>query len=33
MAAKLGVGTSPGVLLVAVLWYMTDTSSFLYFQF
>jgi hypothetical protein len=25
--------SSLGSLLIAVLWYMTDTSSFLYFQF
>ncbi len=25
--------TGLGSLLIAVLWYMTDTSSFLYFQF
>jgi alginate O-acetyltransferase complex protein AlgI len=25
--------TSLGLVMIAVLWYMTDTSSFLYFQF
>jgi D-alanyl-lipoteichoic acid acyltransferase DltB (MBOAT superfamily) len=30
---NLAWALSLGVLLVAVLWYMTDTSAFLYFQF
>src|SRR5271154_3288974 len=30
---NLAWATSLGVAMIAVLWYMTDTSSFLYFQF